>query len=71
VRYYLLHIWGDVEPHVLGSYQTEADRDREARKLRRVDPEGEHGIFMLDISARGVPRARAYRAGFLQKSGDK
>lgn len=24
-RYYLLHIWGDVEPSVLGPYRTEAE----------------------------------------------
>jgi len=66
VRYYLLHVWGDVEPSVLGPYRSEDERDTKARKLRKEDPEGRHGIFMLDITARRVPRARAYRAGFLQ-----
>ena len=54
-----------MEPSVLGPYRTEADRNTEARKLRKDDPEGEHGIFMLDITACEIPRAHAYRAGFL------
>ena len=66
MRYYLLHIWGDVEPSVLGPYRTEADRGKKARQLRQDDLEGRNGIFMLDILARGVPSARAYQAGFLQ-----
>ena len=70
VRYYLLHVWRDVEPSVLGPYRREAERDLKARTLRRDDPEGEHGIFILDIPSRGDPRARAYRAGFLQEPGD-
>jgi len=70
VRYYLLHVWGDVEPSVLGPYLIKAERDRQARKLRKDDPEGKDGIFMLDISARGVPRAWAYRADFLQQGDD-
>jgi hypothetical protein len=70
VRYYLLRIWGDVEPAVLGPYRTEAMRDKKARRLRQDDPEGRHGVFMLDIPSRGDPRARAYRAGFLQEPGD-
>ena len=70
VRYYLLHIWGDVEPAVLGPYRTEAQRDKKARRLRQDDPEGQHGIFMLDISTRGVPKAQAYQVGFLQKRDD-
>ena len=65
-RYYLLHIWGDVEPSILGPYRTEAGRDRKARELRQEDSEGRHGIFVLDISIRGVPKARSYQAGFLQ-----
>jgi len=70
MRYYLLQIWGDVEPSVLGPYRTESERDNNARKLRQTDPDGEHDIFMLDISARRVARVRAYRGGFLQESGD-
>ena len=64
-RYYLLHIWGDVEPAVLGPYETEKNRDRKARKLRLKDPENHNGIFMLDVPDRGNPKAYAYRAGFL------
>ena len=70
VRYYLLPVWGGVEPSVLGPYRTEAERDRKARSLRKDDPEDAPGIFMLDIPSRGDPRARAYRAGFLQAPSD-
>lgn len=65
MQFYLLHIWSDVDPSVLGPYRTEADRDKQALKLRRDDPEGRHGIFMLDLTGRGRPRVHAYRAGFL------
>lgn len=70
MRRYLLYIWGDVEPDILGPYRTEAERDKTARQLRKDDPEGRNGIFMLDISARGIPKGRAYRAGFLEEPGD-
>jgi hypothetical protein len=70
VRYYLLPVWGIVEPSVPGPYRTEAERDLKARRLRQDDPEGRHGVFMLDIPSRGDPRARAYRAGLLQEPGD-
>ncbi len=43
---YLLHVWGGVEPEVLGPYATEEERTEAARGLAS----GEHGVFRLDAS---------------------
>ena len=53
MEYYLLEIFKDVEPFLYGAYQTEARRDRQARKLRAKDDEGENGIFWRNVTIGG------------------
>ena len=73
-HYYLLHIIRDVEPEILGPYETEESRDKAAKKLKAKDDES--GIFMLDIVAkRGhaiptIPKAYAYSARFFAQPCD-
>ncbi len=48
MKYYLLHVYGDVEPILHGPYKTAAMRDRGARTVRHADPELRDGLFRID-----------------------
>jgi len=63
-KFYLLHIVGDVEPVVVGPFDTESERDERARQLRAEDIEGRSGLFWLD--ATGKVEAGAYQEEFLR-----
>jgi hypothetical protein len=45
---YLLVVWGDIEPEIVGPYATEQDRDAKAKEIRSVNGD-EHGIYRLDM----------------------
>ena len=47
MNYYVLHIWGDVEPQLHGPYKTAEERDDHARMIR-ADDDSEGGIYPLD-----------------------
>ena len=48
MKYYLLHIYGDVEPILHGPYKTTASRDRRARTVRHADPGLRDGLYRID-----------------------
>ena len=60
---WLVVVWADVEPSLLGPYPDEAARDRAARKYRK-DEGDEHGIYPLDIRGTGKPAIDSYSGGF-------
>lgn len=62
-KLWLLHVWGDVEPHVLGPYATEQTRLRAARRVRHADADLQDGIFMIDSPTR--PIVDSYSGGAL------
>ena len=48
---YLLHVWGDVEPTLLGPFTTEEAQDSAALDIRRGDDgEDRGGIYPLDLT---------------------
>lgn len=59
--YYVLFIWGDIEPEVWGPYSTEERRDEKARALRKEHGE-DHGIYGIDCASR--PEVWSYSGGF-------
>ena len=58
---WLLVVWGDVEPDLLGPYMDGEARDKAAVELKRAHGD-DNGIFMLD--AEGLPEVGAYSGGF-------
>jgi hypothetical protein len=51
-KYYLLVIWNDVEPELLGPYDTVEAMDTEAREIRKQDGEKRHGLFPVEATGR-------------------
>lgn len=49
MKYYLLHIWGDVEPIVKGPYKTDTLRLRAAKRVRHADPDLRDGLYRINI----------------------
>ena len=47
-KYYLIFVWGDVEPQVYGAFETEIERDAKALELRRENGE-EHGYYPASV----------------------
>lgn len=68
MKYYVFYIWGDVEPETpIGPFKTRGERDTEALALRRKVGSEDGGIYMLDISASGVPSISSYSGGFFEE----
>lgn len=61
-KYYVIIVFGDVEPELSQPYDTEAERDAHARNTK--DPHDEDGIYWLDIDEHGTPTTGAYSGGF-------
>lgn len=47
--YYLLFVWEDVEPELIGPFDTIEERDSEAKKYRE-EHGNEHGYYPLQIT---------------------
>lgn len=45
---YLLVIWNDVEPEIIGPFSSERNRLAEAKNIRQQDPNKDHGIYRLE-----------------------
>jgi hypothetical protein len=48
MKHYLLIIWDDIEPELLGPYAAESYRDTRAKSIRG-EFGNKHGIFKFDI----------------------
>jgi len=60
---YLLIMHGDIEPEVIGPYDTEDQRDIAALAYR-AEHGRDDGVFMLSTDDAGVPSVEAYCGGF-------
>jgi hypothetical protein len=49
MKYYVLGVWGDVEPRLYGPFDTEEERDSEARRIKKSDELDEGGIYRLGV----------------------
>ena len=66
VKKYLLVVWGDVEPEILGPYDDEESRGARAIEIRREHGDG-HGIFRLSAEAIGAIEVSAFSNGFFRE----
>lgn len=62
--HYLIFIWGDVEPAIIGPFSTPEERDREALKIRTTKGD-RYGIYMLDM-IKGRPVPGTYSGAFFR-----
>lgn len=69
-KYFLLVIEGDVDPHLVGHYQTSDDVLAAARAHREGDPEGEDGLFTLTIDQGGRPQVDTFSGAELAPEDD-
>jgi hypothetical protein len=63
-KFYVLFIWGGVDPSLKGPFPTEELRDNESRRLKTKHGD-EHGIYPLNVGEDGVPKIGAYSNIFL------
>lgn len=59
---YLLAVWGDVEPEVMGPYHDDDARLDAARTIRKAEGEST-GLYRLDVPESGKPIADAFSGG--------
>lgn len=64
MKYYLLIIYGDVEPALRGPYKFAEGRDRAAKRHRAINGE-EDGLYKMNVHRDGRPEAIPYTGGFL------
>ena len=66
-KYYILYVWGCIEPEVCGPYDDEATRDAEARRMNQEDEGRDDVVFAMDVDVlRGVPDVHGYSGGFME-----
>lgn len=65
--YYVVFVFGDVEPHLYGPYATPEDRDQKARKIRALEGE-DGGIYWLTKDANGAIEIGPYAGDFFGDS---
>ena len=64
---YLLIVYGDIDPEVIGPFANEGQRDNAALAFRR-DHGDEDGIFMLTLNGNERPSVDAYSGGFFEEA---
>jgi len=64
-EYYIIFVWGDIEPQVKGPFGNREQRDATIKELRKIKGE-EHGYFWLNI-VDGKPEAGAYPGRFFEE----
>ena len=62
-QFYILFVWGDIEPQKYGPYEYEHERDNAAQQLR-LDQGPDHGIFWLDIDSNGNVETGSWSGAF-------
>lgn len=69
-KYYVVKVWGDVEPELSQPCTTEAQRDELAKEMKKKDTESEgenySGFFWLNI-INGVPEIGSYTGIFFEE----
>jgi hypothetical protein len=67
-KFYLVIVYGDVEPMTAGPYKSSIDRDQGAKDFRASDEAQEDGIFWLNITDDWAPEIGAYSDSFFEES---
>lgn len=63
--FWLIIVYGDVEPELYGPYTKEEYRDISAKSHRKRDPDINDGIYKLTIIDR-IPTVEPYSGGFFE-----
>jgi len=64
--YYILFIWGDVEPSIYGPYNTEEERDNDAIRIRKEEGD-ENGIYKLYVEKGSKVEVYPYSGSFFEE----
>jgi len=64
--YYLIEVYGGVEPFTQGPYQTEDERDGVARQIHETQDEDD-SLFWADVEEAGKLTVGSYSAGFFEQ----
>ncbi len=64
-QFWLITVWGDVEPSLAGPYKTSAKRDREALLLKHKEGD-RNGIYWMDTAKGKHPDIGSYSGGFME-----
>lgn len=59
-EYWILHIWGDVEPEFIGPYKNWDDMIKAAEELKKTDPEQKNGIYHITLPPKITPDINTY-----------
>ena len=70
MKHYLLIMWGDVEPEVLGPFDSDEARDTKARELR-LEIGDANGIFPVCVDKDNGLSVWAYSGGFFEEPVDE
>lgn len=64
VKHYVLVVWGDIEPQLIGPFGTPGERDEWAKNFRANEGEG-HGVFPIDSA--GAVDVGSYSGAFFDE----
>jgi hypothetical protein len=65
-KYYLIMVWQDIEPELHGPFRSVGMRNNHAKALRREHGK-DHGLFPLNITAKGLAKVGSYTGGFFME----
>lgn len=65
-KFYVIFIWGDVEPQTHGPFDKEEARDGKALELRRENSSEEGGIYPAVVSEDGQLVVDCYSGAFFE-----
>lgn len=57
---YMVHVWGDVDPLLLGPYADNKARNKAAGQVEHSSGDFPDMLFKLDIPSKGKPRIAAW-----------
>lgn len=69
MNYYLVFVYDDIDPDLIGPFPSKEMRDDKAIDIREEFGKN-HGIYALDIDGPGKPFIEAYSGGFFMKQGE-
>jgi hypothetical protein len=64
-KFYLIYVWGDVEPEIHGPYETEDERDIAAGVMRHQNSD-DGGIYWLDITPDRTPATGSFSGAYME-----
>lgn len=65
MRYYVLIVWGDIEPQLIGPFRSAQARDARSQELKAEHGDS-HGIFPFQLTTANSPSVGAYSNAFFK-----